>query len=204
MPNSGGGWIDATLRTPYVWYHSVLVKCYNEPDAQKALLQFRHRRNHPMTKWAPQRGIILACCLGMIVQLPGVASAILACGCILPGRTACCRSLSDGSQSACCLPDAAVPSCATSGNTCPDDRFAMRVRHPERAPCPCWQALTERVAPLPSSTRQHHQPDTLFFVWCVDRWESDVFSQERQRGISSAAAVRTQPRLQSLLCVWII
>ena len=64
--------------------------------------------------------------------------------------------------------------------------------------------MAERVAPLPSSTRQHHQPDTHFFVWCVDGWGSDVFSQERQRGIFSAAAAGTQPRLQSLLCVWII
>lgn len=165
------------------------------------ILQLRHHRNRPMTKWAPQRGIILACCLGMIIQLPGVASAILACGCILPGRTACCRSLSDGFATACCLPGAVEPSCCS---TCPDDRLATRVRHPDKMPCPCWQALTERVAPVPSSTRHHQQPDTLFFVWCVDRLESDFFSQERQRGIFSAAAVRTQPRLQSLLCVWII
>jgi hypothetical protein len=80
----------------------------------------------------------------------------------------------------------------------------MRAWQPENSPCPCWQTLSERVAPLPSSTRHHQQPDTLFFVWRVDRLESDFFSQERQRGIFSAAAVGSQPRLQSLLCVWII
>ena len=158
---------------------------------------------HPMAITAPQRPMILACCLGLILQLPGVASAVLACGCILPGRTCCCSTLANAATPECCGCDEAdlLPDCFGLSH---EDATQPVPRPSEQQPCPCWQALTQRLAALPSSTRFHHEPDSNLLVWNVARVDIDPVLAGGQRDVSSPVPVQPRWRLQSLLCVWII
>ena len=152
---------------------------------------------------APHRSVALACCLGLILQLPGIATAILACGCILPGRTCCCSSLSDSLTSGCCeaARQASPPDCCSNPK---GHGVENSPKDSSDSSCPCWQALTERFAALPSSPRFHHDSDTAVVALDVAKIDVDPVAFGRQRTAASSVPVEPRLRLQSLLCVWII
>jgi hypothetical protein len=128
---------------------------------------------------------------------------ILACGCILPGRTCCCGSLSDSQTCGCCgtASQSSLPNCCST----PKEADAKSLPSGSSdSSCPCWQALTERVAALPSSPRFHQDSDTAVVALDVARIDLGPIVFGGQRTAGSSARVEPRLRLQSLLCVWII
>lgn len=151
----------------------------------------------------PRISIVLTCCLALVLQLPGIASVILACGCILPGRTCCCSSLPLAPTAACCgtaaeRTESACCSTPKSGIATTTDGKSSD------SPCPCWEKVTDRPAALPSSPRIQHEPDSVWMSHFDAVSDISPIISGQPRTAESHVPTVPRLRLQSLLCVWII
>lgn len=152
---------------------------------------------------SPRIPIVLTCCLALVLQLPGIASVILACGCILPGRTCCCSALASAPAAACCSRTAESKESACCSN--PKNGIAEKDGgRSGDSPCPCWEKAADRAAALPSSPRLQVEPDSVWTAHCDAVTDISLIISGRQLSAASHVPIVPRLRLQSLLCVWII
>jgi len=138
----------------------------------------------------------LICCLTMILQSSGIASALLDCGCLSAWRMGCCNA-APAEEFACCRPPAAseLPPCCETQEDCQESGGSS---------CPCWQAELEPVVALPSSSRFNLQPDLTRFVGVHAVPALSPATIGGRSASEDRVAVTPRLRLQSLLCVWVI